>query len=65
MSANQTDKNGVDMQEHVHTGFLNVVFVMVAWLVGYNLLKYASVKLEDYPQTQWISKLIINSIATN
>lgn len=53
------------MQEHVHTGFVNVLFVIIAWLIGYNLLKYAAVKLDDYPQTEWLSKLISNSITAN
>lgn len=46
------------MQEHVHTGFVNVVFAGLSALLIFNLLRYAAIELDSHQKGQWLSKVI-------
>lgn len=51
------------MQEHTHTGFIAFVFAGASALIMFNLLKYAAIQLDDWPQTQWIAKVIASTLS--
>jgi len=50
------------VQEHVHTGIVHAVWTVAIVLVGFNLLRYAAIKLDDHPAGVKISKIIGTSL---
>jgi len=50
------------MQEHTHTGIVSALYITAVAVVGLNLLRYAAIKLDDYPSTVWLSKVIGSTI---